>query len=277
MYSRLQAPLAAFITVLVFLGGASLVVHAQSGGQSVDKSERRQKLRSELDKVQEEINQQEQKLNQKRQERRSLERDVEILEGEIEKAKLNIRQKDIRIDNLEGEISQKEGRIENLSGRIDNLKESLAELVRRRARVDDMSLVAMAFSNQSVSEFFSDIDAVQSLNDSIQTQFADLRSTQNNLTAEKESLAERKSEVASIRQSLAAEKRKIEKKEDEKAELLSVARSEERTYQDVLNTKQKRAQKIRNELFALRDSSAIPFGRALSYARQSSSQTGVDP
>lgn len=58
--------------------------------------------------------------------------------------------------------------------------------------------------------FSSDIDAVRSLNDSIQTQFADLRSTQDNLSAEKECLAEQKAQVASIRQSLAAEKQKID-------------------------------------------------------------------
>jgi len=278
MGSRFTIKFLATATALVLLGGAGFVVHAQSANDvSTDKSERRQQLRSELEQVQEEIDQQEQKLNQKRQERRSIERDIEILEGEIEKAQLEIRRKDIQINNLEEEITKKEGRIDNLSGRIDNLKESLAELVRRRARVDDMSLVAMAFSNQSVSEFFSDIDAVQSLNDSIQTQFADLRSTQSNLSAEKENLAEQKTEVAGIRQSLAAEKQKIEKKEDEKAELLAVARSEEKTYKNVLNEKEQRAQEIRNELFALRDTSAIPFGDALSYARQASDQTGVDP
>jgi peptidoglycan hydrolase CwlO-like protein len=273
--NQLVATIAA-VSILGSFGG--FVVNAQSNTNSgADKTERRQELRSELEQVQAEIDNQEQRLNEKRQERRSLERDVEILEAEIEKAQLNIRQKDIRINNLESEIAEKENRIGNLSGQISNLEESLAELVRRRARVSDMSLVTMAFSNQSVSDFFSDIDAVESLNDSIQTRFADLRSTQENLSEEKDSLAEQKTQVASIRQSLAAEKRSIEQKEAEKAELAAIARNEERSYQDVLNEKQQRAQQIRNELFALRDTSAIPFGQALSYARQVENETGVRP
>lgn len=254
-------------------------LHAQeaSQGQSVDKEQRRAELRSELETIQEEINQQEQKLQQQRQERRSLERDVSILESEIEKAQLEVRRKDIRLNELTDQIGTKQERIEELEAKSDRLRESLGELVRRRARVSDMSLVSMAFSNESLSEFFKDIDNAQSINNSMQSEFAQLRETRSNIEEQKTNLANRKSEVESVRQSLAAEKEKIEQKEAEKEELLAVARSEERTYQDVLNQKQQRAQQIRNELFALRDTSAIPFGQALEYARNVSDATGVDP
>ena len=138
------------------ISGSVVHVHAQQGcDDDIDESERRKQLRTKLEQVQEKIDQQEQNLNQKRQERQSLERVVKILEGEIEEAQLNIRQKHMRINNLEEEeIAQKEDRIDNLGGRINRLKESLSELVRRRARVSHMSLVPVAFSNQSVSEFF---------------------------------------------------------------------------------------------------------------------------
>ena len=146
-----------FVNVQFFgsISGSVVHVHAQQGcDDDIDESERRKQLRTKLEQVQEKIDQQEQNLNQKRQERQSLERDVKILEGEIEEAQLNIRQKDMRINNLEEETAQKEDRIDNLGGRINRLKESLSELVRRRARVSHMSLVPVAFSNQSVPEFF---------------------------------------------------------------------------------------------------------------------------
>jgi peptidoglycan hydrolase CwlO-like protein len=262
---------------LLLCGGLASQTNAQESNQDQSREERRQQLRSELESIQSEIDQQEQRLQKQRQERRSLERDVSILESEIQKAQLEVRKKDIRLNELTDQIGSKENRIEELTDKSERLKESLAELVRRRARVSDVSLVSMAFSNESLSEFFQDIDNAQSINNSMQNKFAQLRDTRSNVEEQKTNLANRKTEVASVRQSLAAEKQKIERKEAEKEDLLAVARSEERTYQDVLEEKEQRAQQIRNELFALRDTSAIPFGQALEYARNVNDSTGVDP
>jgi hypothetical protein len=48
-------------------------------------------------------------------------------------------------------------------------------------------------------------------------------------------------------------------------------------YQNILKAKQKSAAQIRSELFAFRDSAAIPFGTALDYANLASQKTGVRP
>lgn len=262
---------------LLVCGGTVFQLQAQESESNQSKQERRAQLRSELEDIQSEIDAQETKLEAKRQERRSLQRDLEILEAEIQKAQLEVEKKDITLNRLTGQISSKEERIDELQAKSQRLRESLAELVRRRARVDDVSLVSMAFSNESLSEFFKDIDNAQSLNNSMQTKFANLRDTRSQVQAQKADLADRKTQVANVRQSLAAQKQKVEQKEAEKEDLLAVARSEERSYEDVLNQKQQRAQEIRNELFALRDTSAIPFGRALEYARNVSDATGVRP
>ncbi len=266
----------ALLLAWMLTGGIS-VAQAQQEESVQDKEERRAELREELEQVQQQIDQQEGKLNEKRQERRSLERDVEILEGEINKAQLEIQQKDIQINNLSGDISQKEQRVEELTNEIERKKESLAELIRRRAELDDVSLVEVALSNESLSEFFQDVDSVQSINDSLQTKFAEIRQNREELEQQRAALAQQRNEVSGARQAVAAQKREIEQKEAERAELAAIARSEERSYQDTLEQQKARAQQIRNELFALRDVNAIPFGRALQYAREVSQSTGVRP
>lgn len=273
-YKTLGGVIAATIAVACI---GVLPTVAQESSSAISKEERRAELRAELEDIQSQIDQQESKLQSKRQERRSLERDVDILESEIQKAQLKIQKRDITISNLTDEIGTKESRIDELEEKIGNLKESLAELVRKRARIADVSVVEMAFSNQSLSEFFSDIDAVQALNNSMQTSFSELRSSRDRIQDQKASLANQKDQVANARQAIAQEKQKIESKEAEKEELAAVARSEERTYEDVLKQKQQRAQEIRNQLFALRDTAAIPFGKALEHARDVSEATGVRP
>lgn len=249
----------------------------QCADPSLSKQECREKLRSQLQDVQKEIDKQEDKLQKKRQERRSLERDVEILEAEIRKARLKIKKHDIEIRNLSDDIAGKKERIEQLNSKIGRLKESLAQLVRRRARINDMSFVELALSNESVSEFFRDIGVVKSLNSSIQSAFAELRDIRSRVDEKKTKLANRKTQVANARAAIAAQKKKIEAKEAEKEELLAIAKSKERTYKEALEKKKQRAQAIRNRLFSLRNSEAIPFGRALRYARQVEQQTGIRP
>lgn len=242
-----------------------------------DREQRRAELEAELESVQEEIDAQETKLNSKRQERQSLERDVEILEAEINKAELEIQQNDIRINELTGEIQEREDHIESLNNEIERKKESLAELLRRKAALDNVSLVEMALSNESLSEFFSDINVVQSINDSMQTQFTQIRDSRAEAEEEQEALASQRDQVTDTRQEIASQKQEVEQKEAEREQLAAVARSEEQSYESVLEQKEARAAEIRSELFALRDVEAIPFGTALQHAREVSRDTDVRP
>lgn len=242
-----------------------------------DREERRARLQAELSDLQDEIDEQEGRLNVKRQERQTIERDVEILEAEIEKAQLEIRQNDIRINELSGGISEREDRVETLNSEIERKRESLAELLRRRAALSNLSLVELALSNESLSEFFSDVNVVQSINDSLQTRFAEIRETRQQAEEEREALANQRDRVTDTRQAIAAQKQEVEQKEAEQEELAAIARSEERSYEEVLQQKQAKAAQIRAELFSLRDVQAIPFGRALQYAREVSRSTGVRP
>ncbi|MFB6217240.1 MAG: hypothetical protein ABEJ72_09825, partial [Candidatus Aenigmatarchaeota archaeon] len=121
---------------------------------------------------------------------------------------------------LSDDIAGKKERIEQLNSKIGRLKESLAQLVRRRARINDMSFVELALSNESVSEFFRDIGVVKSLNSSIQSAFAELRDIRSRVDEKKTKLANRKTQVANARAAIAAQKKKIEAKEAEKEELL---------------------------------------------------------
>jgi peptidoglycan hydrolase CwlO-like protein len=271
-FSRITTGLAAVaVMALLFFAGGGLLYAQET---EADKEAR---LRAELEVLEDRIDVQEVKLGSKRQERQSLERDVGILEAEIEKAQLEIQRNDIKINELSGGIQQKESHIETLNNEITRKQASLAELLRRKAALADMSLVELALSNESLSEFFSDLNVVQSVNESLQTRFAEIRGARVEAQEEQAALASQRDQVTDRRQATAAQKQSVEKKEAQKEQLAAVARGEERSYQDVLQAQQAEAARIRSELFALRDVQAIPFGTALQHAREVSAATGVRP
>ncbi len=260
------------------IGALAVVLPSAVMAQDTNTVERRRELlQKELDQVQQEIQQNQELLSQKRQEARSVERDIEILEAEIHRAQLNIQQKEIRIQQLGRGISDRTETIEELNQKIGRSQGSLARLIRETNELDDLSLVEVMLRHDDLSDFFVQLDNFQQVQSSLNTSIEHIRKLQQQHRQVRQSLNQERDEVQDAKAVIEEEKRKIEQKEAEKQELLAIKRSEEQTYESLIEQRQRRAQQIRSALFALRDTSAIPFGRALEYANQAQEVTGVRP
>lgn len=264
--------LCSLVAVTTMAGIAML--HAQS---SEDVEDRRERLRNELDQVQQEIQQNQQKLQKRKQEARSLQRDIEILEAEIRDAQLQIEQKEIRIQQLGKDISSRTETIEELNGKIANAKDSLGKLVRETNELDNISMVEVMLKHENLSDFFVRIDEFENINESLHKTLANIRDLKRRNREQKEQLQGERNAVQDAKIAIENQKERIERKEAEQEELLAIKRSEQRSYEARIQQQRQRAQEIRTTLFALRDSSAIPFGEALEYANKAHRQTGVRP
>ena len=71
--------------------------------------------------------------------------------------------------------------------------------------------------------------------------------------------------------------KKVEVSEVEKKKLVSVSKGKEKEYEEILKERRAKAAQIRAALFSVRDSAAIPFGKALEYAIEAERRTGVRP
>jgi membrane-bound lytic murein transglycosylase B len=105
----------------------------------------------------------------------------------------------------------------------------------------------------------------------------EIRALKKQNREEKQELSTERDAVRDAKAVIEEQKATIERKEGQKQELLAIKRSTKQTYEQRLAAKQQRARQIRSALFALRDTAAIPFGKALTYANQASEATGVRP
>ena len=259
-----------FVAVFSF---SHQILNAQTAVDPVSAKE--EELKKELESVEKEIKIQNEILKLKQKESVSIERDISILNAKIKEAQLNIKAKNLKISTLSKDISVKSKDIENLEQKIDKGKNSIADLLRKSYQIDDTSLLTMALSDNDLSQFFIDIDSFDSIKKSLQLTLDDVRETKNITEKEKENLSARKDQETDAKMSIEADKRKVEKNEGEKKQLLSVNRKQEKAYKEILKEREEKAAKIRTALFALRDTGAIPFGKALEYANLASSRTGV--
>ncbi len=239
--------------------------------------ERRAQLEKDLAALEMQIAQQQDILNARARESVTLERDVAILNATIEKAKLSIRARSLEIERLLKESGEKQVVIEKLGAKIIREKESIGELIRKTDKVDSFSLPEIMFGDKNLSEFFQDVEEYQVIKGALRDSYKVLDTDKKETEAQRETLDTKRTEETQLRKIQELEKRKIETQEAEKKRILKISKGIEAEYQKIIKVKQLTAAQIRAELFTLRGSAAIPFGKALEYATAAGKRTGVRP
>lgn len=235
------------------------------------------RLEQELSKLEAEIAQKQKELEGQKGQSVSLSRDITILTTQINKAKLDIKARNLTISKLGGEINQKNTTIRSLTEKIELEKESLAQLLRKNREIDDTSMVSLLLSKKSLSEAYGDVDAFSSLSRSIKDSVNNIQGIRTETEVQKKSLEIKKNQEIDTKVALENAKKEVEKNEANKKQLLSISKNKETEYQKILADKAKRKTEILAMLFGLRDTAAIPFGKALEYANFASEKTGVRP
>ena len=264
-----------FFTLPTILCGGVFFVSAQVSAPC--DSACRAKLEADLATLEKEINTQAALLESKQREGVSLERDVAILTAQIQKAKLSIKARNLSIASLVEDIGIKNKTITKYSAKIDQARESLAGLMRHTNELDTYSIAEVALSDKDISDFFSDLDNFEYVEDAIGESLNELGVAKKVTEEAKTALEEKKDKETDARYQKELEQKFLTSKEKEKAQVLKVTKGQEAAYQKVLKEKQARAASIRAALFALRDTGEIPFGQAYDYAKIVSLKTGVRP
>lgn len=260
--------------LFVFL---ALFLIFSSSVYSITKEEQEAIWRAELAATEKEIAQWQAVLSETKKGTASLEKEAAVLNAKIKEAQAFIRQRNIAIAKLNNDINQKEALINELERKIDQGHESLAQLIRKTNQIDDYSLPEIILANRNLSDFFSDVDTFNSIKREMKDLFVEIRNNKQLTEVEKSQLAVKKDQELDNKAVIESQKREVEKNEQEKKYLIQVNKTKEKSYQEILAERQKKAAEIRAALFSLRDSKAIPFGDALTYAEAASTKTGVRP
>lgn len=237
--------------------------------------EQKASLRAEYDKLQVEIAEWQKVLDETRAKKNTLQGDVTLLNAQIKKAETEIRQRGNTIARLAGEINEKTKHILSLEERLEEGHASLAKLIREKNKIETASLVLMALSSDSLSDFFSTVDSIDVINRDLQTHFDELRGVKQETEREKLALDQKKNQELDAQYEVEVKKEQIKEDEAEKKQLLNITANQEKSYQEVLAERQARAATIRAALFELRDAEGIPFSVALEYASAAEKATGV--
>ena len=136
---------------------------------------RRAQLQSELKDLENQIAGFDILIAKKQSEGASIKRDIDIIDAEVTRAKLEIRRRNLAIVALAASIDQKSLSIQEMSGVIGRERASLAEALRKLHEYDNVSLIELLLGYDDLSDFFVEVDTIDSLQFAIQTSFGNLR------------------------------------------------------------------------------------------------------
>lgn len=267
-----------FIFLFIISITITPTLHIVQANTALDNAQAdKERLQNELSALEQEIAAKQKELDGQKGQSVSLSRDIAILTTNIKKAKLDINLKNLLIKKLGGEITQKNKQIQTLSSKIETEKETLAQLIRKDREIDNKSLLGIILSQESVSESYKDISSFASLKRAIKVSVNEIRGIKTETETEKKTLEKKKDEETDTKAKLENAKKEVELNEKEKQQLLSISKDKEKEYQKILAEKAKRKAEILSALFNLRDVSAIPFSKALEYAKTAQVKTGIRP
>ncbi len=239
--------------------------------------EERRELETQLAELEKQMAQTDAAIGSLQAEGASLERDIAILDGEIKKAKLQVRSTELEIGQLSKDINLHTLTIDELTQKLSDDQKLLAQVIRKTQEIDDYSLAETVLSSETLSDFLEDVESFTSIKRDMLDLFDEVRTARAETTEVKGELEGERTDKQILQSKLLLEQRKVEEKEAEKQRLLDETKGQESLYRTLKSSQEQLAGQIRARLFPLRDAGEIPFGTAVSYAKQASAKTGVRP
>jgi peptidoglycan hydrolase CwlO-like protein len=234
-----------------------------------------EELKKELERTEQEIAEEQKKLNAQKAQSSIIQGEVNKLTSQINTAQKTINAKASAIKEIGSDISIKDQTVSQLNNKLERSTEILAELVRTKNQIDDISIVEVMLAYDNMSDFYEAVDSIVAVQSSIDALLDQVRELRGLTEEEKQKLEQKKQREQDAKAQVEAEKNKVAVIQGEQKNLLASSKATEAIHEQTLAQKRAKASAIRTALFKLRDSAGISFGDALKYAEAASAATGV--
>lgn len=216
----------------------------------------------------------------KEQEIRTRQAQINAIKSRINQLDVQIRRSNIVIKDLGLQIQDTESSIDSTTLKIEEEREKLATVLKTIYEEDQKSLLEVLLTERSLSVFFDNLTALETLNQRNHELLEDINKLKVDLETQKEQLdAEKENLTRAVRfYTLQRQESDASRKEQE-----LLQRQTEGEYKEYVRQRQlteQKAAEIRARLFQLAgipDVDAPTFGQALEMAKWVASQTGIRP
>ena len=224
-----------FIVLPVLLFGctaknAVAVVDCSSSAQIITQADK-SFCQSELNQIEAQLAELLAKQAEQQKQTGTIKGDINFLTGQINSLKAKIKARSLVIAQLKNSIKEKVSTIASLTQKIDREHESLAQLLRNTNEFDNENIVHLMLSNQSISDYYSDLESYDSIKQAVKASVDEINNTKAETEVQKKDLEVKKSKETDAQAELESAQKKVAQSEAEKKQLLAISKKKETEYQ----------------------------------------------
>lgn len=254
-----------FVGVLVFpaFSLVSSTAFAQSEADRLQAEIRERNAR--LTEIEKEIAAFEVELQKVGAERGTLQSAINQLETERRKVQADIRYTENKISSTDLEINKLSLEIGETETGIDRSEAAIGEMLRAVNQNDNDSLIELFLRHQNLSEFWNEVESLETVRNTMRAHVSELTSLKNALEGKVGEETDRRGELVSLKNQYSGQQAVLDNNKKEKDTLLTATKNEEAEYQKMLNAKKaardqlvKEVQSIESELRFILDPNSIP-------------------
>lgn len=212
-------------------------------------------------------------------EKRSIANKIYILQNRIKKLDYEIYQSSLIIEDLSLQIQDTAASIKKSENKIQDLKEKIAKILQLRYEQDKRSLVEIFLTEESFSNFFDDLVALERLDLEVKELLKSIRELKEQLEKQKLAMGAEKKELEHSVLIQRLKKEESDRQKQQQEYFLKLTKEEQQRYLEAQKEMEEKASKIGKMLFELIEvpEGGIPFEKAVEIAKYVSQETGVRP
>lgn len=262
----------------LFLFFAFAILLFSDSKASASVSDLKNSLQQDLQKIEAQINEYRAKISESQSQAKTLNREIKLLTDKIKELELQIKQTDIVLQQTNLSIDEKTAEIGGQEEKLSRERTLLAEYLQGIYEFDQESMVELIFSQNSLSDIFGEMNALDIVQKKTQDTIANINKIKIELEAQKQDLTDKKDEQIELKNLQEAQKVSSRSQQSEKNTLLKRTKGEEAEYQKMLKQAKSDATAIKKQIYLLEGVGlSMTLEEAYKHAKFASDLAGIRP
>ena len=230
----------------------------------------------QIEEIQKRIDEYEKQIEGAQSQSQTLQNQINNLNAKINQVQLEIKSLSISINKTSLEIDTTETKIREAEDKINKHKNALGQYIKIINENDQRSLTEILLKNQNLSDFFNDLNSIQTTQDNLKTAIDDIKQLKGELEKHQSNLEEKQTELEQAKRLQEIEKRSIDSTKATQAKLLKDTKGQESKYQELVKKSQKDIEAIKNQIGYLIQN-GVSAEEAVKYGQLAAIGAGIRP
>lgn len=271
------------LVLAAFLGSAvfyrSWAQNSGDSSQIADKEAYRSELLRQIDEYKNQIEEYEKNIDDNKKQQKTLSRELSIVEGQIKKQDLEIKKTNLYLSQLNLDIKDKNQKIDELESKSRLEKIKLIEHLNQISEYDNVGMLEMVLKYENLSDFFTNVAAIENLQNRTQEILKEIQETKQNLNEQVVAMEGDQADSLELKSMLETQKSSLGQKKKEKNNLITTTKGQEKKFQELIKQNQRKIADIQARLFEFGSLGVgkITIEKAMEYAQAAGNKAGIRP